>query len=88
MLQRDTIKTLKNSSAFKLFSEWVLEEIQRIDSTSDLTKLSNAGAGEEAKIRAKTVNVLKKILTPVIVFKERKAPSTEKVQEAKDRAGI
>lgn len=88
MLQTKVIGRLQTNTDFRLFSDWILDEIQKIDSTSDLTKLSNASAGEEAKIRAKTVTALMNMLSPILGFKERKDPSVERVQEAKDKAGL
>jgi len=88
MLQKSVIKNLHNDADFKLFMEWIIKEINTIDSTSDLTSLSNTQAGEEAKIRAKTVDKLKKILAPILGFKEKAEPSLEKIIEAKQKAGL
>ena len=88
MLSKETIKKLNDNSLFKLFIKWVIEEINKIDSASGLTELSNDRAGEEAKIREKTSSKLRNILAPFLIFKERKEPSAEKIQEAKDKVGL
>lgn len=88
MLSKETIGRIHNDSAFAEFRDFVLSEIKKIDSTDGLEKLSNAQAGEEAKIRSKTVNKLIGILNPVLNFKEKEDISIKRVQAAKKKSGL
>jgi hypothetical protein len=88
MLSNETIKILQKDSAFAEFRDFVFSKIKEIDSTDGLERLSNAQAGEEAKIRAKTATKLMSILNPILNFKEREEPGIDKVIEAKKRSGL
>jgi len=88
MLSKETITRIKSDSAFAEFRDYVFEEIERINSTDGLSHLSNAQAGEEAKIREKTVTKLKGILLPIIGYKESKDITADQVVEAKRKAGL
>ena len=88
MLSKKAISRIQKDSAFSEFKEFVLAEIKKIDSTEGLGNLPNAQAGEEAKIRAKTVSRLMSILNPILNFKEKEAPSVEMIAKAKRDKGL
>ncbi len=83
-----TIKSLKNNSDFLSFVKWVSQNIEELNSVDGLAELPNVEAGEEAKVRIKTVQALHKMLKPFIDFAEKKEPTDQDIQRAKEKAGL
>lgn len=88
MISEDSIKAIKSQNSFSELRSHILSEINEINSVNGLENLSNASAGEEVKIRAKVVDKLIKIFRPFVEFGEKKGPSVEDVQKAKERTGL
>ncbi len=88
MISESAIKAIQNQNSFSELREHIKSEIDELNSVSGLEGLSNAAAGEEAKIRAKTFDRLVKIFAPILNFREKKEPSPEDVQRVKDRTGL
>lgn len=88
MISEASIKAIQSLNTFAELREHIKSEIDDLNSVSGLEELSNADAGEEVKIRAKTIEKLVQIFNPIISFRDKKDPSTEDVQRAKNRTGL
>ena len=88
MLSDELIKRLRNDNVFQEFQKYVLDEMAKLDSIDSLKDMSNEKAGETVRARAMAVDVLKKILGPIIDFKEKVGYSPKVIQGKKDRYGI
>ncbi len=88
MLSKDQIEAIKNSNWFPYLEKHIYSEIKDLDSVVGLDEKTNKDAGEEAKVRLKAMNILMKILGPIVSFNEKKEPSVDDVQRAKKKAGL
>ena len=88
MLSTDTVKNLKNSPAFVVFQDHILEKMSELDSIQGFDEMSNKEAGETSRVNATALKVLVKILDPVLNFQEKKEVTKEQIQEKKDKAGL
>ncbi len=88
MLEADVIKSIRDSSQFLALRDHILNEVNELDSVNGLGQLDNSKAGEEAKIRLKTRDLLIKIFKPFVDFYEKKDPTDEEIQKAKDKTGL
>lgn len=75
------IENIKASAVFEDWKNYIVSEIKDLNSVVGLDKLSNEAAGEEAKVRFKTVNKLKEILYPLI----EGAPPKLNIEELKKK---
>ena len=87
-LSEDFKKRIKDEKNFKLFSIYVFEQIEQLDSVKGLSEMDNQKAGEEAKIRLKAKITLENILKPFIDFSEKQKPTEEEINAAKSRVGL
>lgn len=88
MISDSAIKAIQNQNSFAELREHIKSEIEDLNSVSGLEGLSNADAGEEVRVRAKTIEKLVQIFSPIISFRDKKEPSLEDVQRAKTRTGL
>ena len=84
----ELVKRLNENKDFIDFRDWLILEINKLDSVEGLDKMSNSDAGEEAKVRNKAKDKLLEILSPFINIREEREPSIEEVQKAKDKRGL
>lgn len=84
----DLVKRLKDYPAFQEFLDYIVSEIEKQDTVEGLENLPNEQAGEEAKIRAKTKERLYQILKPFLDFKEKREPTEEEINKAKEKFGL
>lgn len=87
-LSQQSIKEINNSSTFAEFRDWIFEKIVELNSVDGLSDMTNEEAGEEAKVRLKTISVIKEIFEPVIKFSEKKEPSIEQIAQKKVKYGL
>lgn len=87
-MNEDAIKRLQQDTDFMAFQEFIVSEIEKLDSVENLGKLSNEQAGEEAKVRAKAREKLYDILAPFLNQRSKKEPTTAELQKAKDKFGL
>ncbi len=87
MLSEETIKRIKDSPFFEELQGHIVSEVMKLDSIKGLEGMTNDYAGEEAKVRAKTVEKLRDILSPFFDSREKHEPSVEAIQRVKKRAG-
>lgn len=83
-MQDELIKRLRENPDFQQFLEFLVHEIQSLDSVTGLDKFSNEQAGEEAKVRLLTYKKLTTILSPFAELHERPEPTIEQIQRKKD----
>ena len=84
----ELIKKLKDDPYFIKFQAFMVSKIDELSDIEDLTKLTNQKAGETVRIRGMAITVLKEILQPFVDFSEKREPTAEEVQAAKDKAGL
>lgn len=84
----ELIKKLKSNPDFVEFTEYVLQEIENMDTVRGSTKLSRDRAGETAQSREMAMDMLYKILKPFIEFNEKKQPTESEVKKAGGRYGL
>lgn len=87
-LSEELITTLQENPSFKIYTEYVMEKINQIDSTAGLDQLDNQSAGEEAKIRHKTVFTLMAILDPIMNFKKSKGINEQDIKDREKQFGL
>lgn len=88
MLSSEYIKKIKEDTAFNDFKDYVLAEIEKLDSIDGVDELSNLEAGEEVKARFKAKQILKNILSPFIEFNEKNTPTKEQIKEKESQFGL
>lgn len=84
----ELIKKLKSDPSFIEFTDYVMQKIEEMDNVSGLEEMTNARAGEEAKIRFKVKQRLYEILKPFIEFYEKNPPTEKEVKSAKEKFGL
>lgn len=84
----DTIQALKDNPYFPEFEAYIENKISELSSFDGLTQLPDERAGQEVKVRALAVEQLKKILLPFLSFQEKREPTIEEVQQAKNKVGF
>lgn len=88
MISEESIRAIKNQHSFAEFRDHIISVVDDLNSVSGLESLPNAVAGEEAKIRSKTIDKLMAILRPFVDFKEKKQPTIEQIQKVKEMTGL
>lgn len=88
ILSDEVITRLQSNSDFSFFRDFVFQEVNKLNSVDGLEKLSNEKAGEEAKIRHKTLEKLLDILNPIMNFGERKGATKEEIKNAEKAHGL
>jgi hypothetical protein len=88
MLSQEIIKKLKDDQTFIELKDWIIEKVSELDSLAGLGSMTNELAGEEAKVRAKTVVKLQQIFSPFIDFREKKEPTQEEIKTAETKYGL
>lgn len=84
----ELIKKLNDFPAFKEFQEYIITQIDKLDTLDGLEKMSNEHAGEEAKVRSKAKNTLYTILLPFTNVVEKRQPTQEEIDGAKEKFGL
>lgn len=87
-MDKELVKKLKNDSYFEQFQEFVISQIDKLNSIDDLKNLSSLEAGETVKARAIASSMLQEILKPFIDFTEKREPTEKEIKAAKARAGL
>jgi hypothetical protein len=87
-MDKDLIKQIKDSPYFEQLQEYINSKINELNSLDGLEGLSNEQAGEEAKARVLALNKLWEILKPFIEQREKREPTTEEIQKAKEKYGV
>lgn len=87
-LSDELIKKLKADRGFKIFQEYIIGKIAELNSVSGLDSMDNSKAGEEAKTRLKAKRKLEDILKPFIEFSEKRTPTDDEYNVAKNNAGL
>jgi hypothetical protein len=88
MISQEIIKQLKDYPPFQEFQAWVIEQVDNLNSLDGVDSLSVLQAGEEVKARVKAVTELQVMLAPFIDFREKREPTTEEINRAKQKAGL
>lgn len=88
MIAPNVLKRLKDNSDFDIFSEYIEEKINSLNSVEGLGQLNNQEAGEEAKIRAATILKLRQILAPVIDFVEKEKITADQLTKKKQKYAL
>lgn len=84
----ELIRRLKSNPDFVEFTDFILDKLKQLDSVVDLGEMSNEKAGEEAKIRVKTIDRLYEILRPFIEFNEKKKRTESEINKAGGKYGL
>lgn len=84
----ELIKKLKSNPDFLEFTDFILDKLKQLDSVEGLDEMPNELAGEEAKIRVKTIDRLYSILRPFVDFKEKSQPSESEIRKVANRFGL
>lgn len=87
-MNKDLIKRLKDDPYFKEFLEFVISKMDEFDSVSGLVGMSNEEAGEAARVRAKSLEILKEILSPLLNYNEKREPTEKEIDAAKTKVGL
>jgi len=88
-LSKKLIKQLKDDSSFQEFQEYILEVISDLDSVVGFdTKDDNEMLGEKLRARIIAKEKLYQILKPFIDFSEKREPTKEEKEKAKDKFGL
>lgn len=87
-MEERVIENIRNSAFFKEWTEFIVLKINELNSVSGLEDFSNEQAGEEAKVRIKTVKKLKEILSPFIENPKKTGITEEMRYKAKRKAGL
>ena len=87
-MDKKLIKSLKDNPSFVEFQNYIVSEIDRLDSVEGLNDMKNEDAGEAAKIRVEAIAVLQSILQPFIDFNEKREPTKKEVDAAKSKVGL
>jgi hypothetical protein len=87
-MDEEALQSLKKDARFGVFQRYMVDKVLELDSTDGLEGLPNERAGEEVKVRAKTLKKLQEILAPFVNFKEKREPTIAEVEKAKLKAGF
>lgn len=87
-MNEDTIKRLKDNPDFVAFQKIILAKIDKLDTVQVYKELSNERMGEEMRVRAKAINVLKSMLLPFIDFREKKAVTQNQLHKQEEKYGL
>jgi hypothetical protein len=87
-LNPDIVNQLINDPAFQEYIRWATQVIGELNSVDDLEGKTNETAGEEAKVRAKSINKLHQILSPFIEYRIKREPTLVEFKKAKDTYGL
>jgi hypothetical protein len=88
MISDVSIKAIRETNLFSEFRSHISEKISELNSVTGLSKLNNAQAGEEAKVREKSISVLMDIFRPFIDFHEKNDVTVDDIQKAKGKRGL
>lgn len=88
MLSPQLLKRLKDNTDFEEFTNQIISTIDELRNVSDLESMSDEAAGQEAKVRAKTIKKLQKIFAPVITFKQKEEARPEMVLKQKKKYAL
>ncbi|GEM_PF-1608981 len=88
MLTPDTVRSLLANNDFLAFKDHLEDCLQSLNTVTGLSELSNEHAGEEAKVRLRSAQVIAAILHPLEVSVEKKQLDVEKLIAAHKRAGL
>lgn len=88
MLSDELIVRLQNNADFLKYKEFVFQKINELNSVDGLDQMSNEDAGEEAKIRYKTLSKLLELVDPIFRFGEKKQRSDSEVKKAEKAHGL
>lgn len=84
----DVIKKLRDFPAFQEFQQHIENEMADLLSFRDLEDMSNERAGEEAKVRSKTLKTLYNILSPFLNVTEKREASEQDLEKAGKKFGL
>lgn len=87
-IDKDLVKKLKDNPYFIEFKEFIVSNINDLNSIGDLKNKTNLKAGETVRARAIASDILRDILKPFIDFNENSEPTAKQIQAAKDRVGL
>lgn len=76
------IQNMRERPEFEEFKEYVITQVELLNSVEGLADMSNEAAGETAKVRLLAAETLYKILSPFIHFKEKKQYTPEDYRQA------
>lgn len=88
MLSDELIKKLKDYPAFQEYLVYIIAKIEELDSIDGLEQMTNQRAGEEAKVRGKATAKLYELLAPFVELTEKREPTKEQVNQAKEKFGL
>lgn len=88
MINKDSIKALKENSAFRDFQDHVLNQVAVFDTVRDLSHLTDQEAGQTAKARELAMELLGDIFAPFVEFREKRKFSDEQIKAAKSKFGL
>jgi len=87
-LSEDLIKRLRESKDFEIFSDYAIKQASVLDSISTLGDLNANDISIEVKARARAVEILEAVFSPVIDFNEKKELTEEEIEEAESKYGF
>lgn len=87
-LSEETIKQLKDASAFQEYMKFVVSCIEELNTVEGFSKMSRDDAGAIGQASDIAKNQLYKMLSPFINFKERREPTEKEKEEAGKRFGL
>jgi hypothetical protein len=88
-LSKELIKKLKRNTDFQVFQEYIIEQIQLLDTLDGVDDSNdNKSLGEMVRARIEAKRVLYGMLRPFIEHQEKKEPTQEEIEEAKKKVGL
>lgn len=88
MLSEDLIKRLRESKDFEFFTDHIIEQVSALDTLRTLGDLDADDVAVEVKARARAVQILENILSPVVSFKEKRELTDEEIEKAEKKYGL
>ena len=87
-LNQDIVRYLISSSEFKVYLDWVSRVMDELNSVEGLDGMTNEKAGEEVRVRAKSLELLKQSLSPFIEYRTKREISVEEFKKASTNYGF
>jgi len=88
MLSDKLVEEIKDSRYYKEFEEYLISKIYELDTVDGMNKLSNEQAGEESRVREKSIMMLESILSPFVRNAKKIEYTKEQIRDAEKRRGL
>jgi hypothetical protein len=87
-LSDEIVNQLINNPAFSQYLNWVLQQIDELNSITGLAEMRNRDAGEEVRVRAKAWSKLQEIVEPFLEYRPKREPTLEEFKKAQASYGL